>query len=439
MQCFVNIQGVVEEILMEDRIMWKIICGMLMMVVFLTACSGSDMSGHQEAEEGNIENIQENPEDDSKPPIVEVDKEIGPILSEQIDSTKKGIEMPDTLYPSQVVQGDDGDCYYPRIIGEGDDKRIIFYKNNGKKVCETKMIKKLAKKEYHIGEFVKYGDYFFVGLWTHQESKRVLATITVKGGEWNILERDTDMIFENVIFYGDNIYDCYAGDVFVYDLSGKKIREMEIEETTLERIAKVQCIVDNKIYYYYTEREDVGETEIKRCDLDGSNKEILLKYRRETPDLDRGMQIDDNYIYIIASLGGERSFSRIPLYGGKIERISKTLNYKLSEDGIYYIGSEKQKHYIYQIDKELRTKAKAVVKITTSDFWYVNGYLMVEKRNTKEEEILGKLVEYDERMRDYYSRDYYWATALGDNVKRIPGSGLKQKDLDLYEIVKDYD
>lgn len=419
--------------------MWRIICGMLMMVVLLTACGGSDMSGNQEAEERNIVNIQENPKDDSEPPIVEVDREVGPIVSEQVDITQKGIEMPDTLYPSQVVLGDDGDCYYLRIIEEGDDKRIIFYKNNEEKVCETNMIKKLAKKEYHIGGFVKYGDYFFVGLWTHQESKRVLATITVKGGEWNILERDTDMIFQNAIFYGDNIYDCYAGEVFVYDLSGKKIREMEIEETTLEKIAKVQCIVDNKIYYYYTEREDVGETEIKRCDLDGSNKEVLLKYMRETADLDKGMQIDDNYIYIIASLGGERFFSRIPLYGGKIERISKTLNFKLSKDSIYYIGNEKQKHYIYQIDKELKTKAKEVVKITASHFWYTNGYLMVEKSNAKEEHILGTVQEYDEIMRDYYSRDYFWTTTSGDIVKRIPGSGIKQEDLDLYERVKDWD
>lgn len=35
--------------------------------------------------------------------------------------------MPDTLYPTQVVQGDDGDCYYLRIIEEGGDKRIIFF------------------------------------------------------------------------------------------------------------------------------------------------------------------------------------------------------------------------------------------------------------------------------------------------------------------------
>lgn len=69
--------------------MWKIICGMLMMVL-LTACSGSDMSGNQEAEEGNVENIQENPEDASKPPIVEVDKEIGPIYPNKLIALKKG-------------------------------------------------------------------------------------------------------------------------------------------------------------------------------------------------------------------------------------------------------------------------------------------------------------------------------------------------------------
>lgn len=110
---------------------------------------------------------------------------------------------------------------------------------------------------------------------------------------------------------------------------------------------------------------------------------------------------------MIASLGGKFFFSRIPLYGGKTESISKTL--------------------------------KAVVKITASDFWYVNGYLMVEKTNTKEEEILGAVEEYDERMRDYYCMDYFWTTMSGDIVKKMPGSGIKQEDLDLYEIVKDYD
>lgn len=419
--------------------MWKVICGMLMMVVFLTACGGSGMSGDQDVEERNTVNIQENPEDDSEPPIVEVDKEIGPIISEQVDSTQKGIEMVGLGSHSRMVQGDDGDCYYLRIVEEGDDKRIVFYKNNAEKVCETKIIKELAKKECYIDEYVKYGDYFFVLLWTEQESKNILATITVRGGEWNILERDTNMGYRNNIFYGDNIYSSHTGDVYVYDLNGKKIREMELDKTTSERRAQVQCIVDDKIYYYYTERDDVGETEIKRCDLDGNNKEVLLKYKREVADLDKGMQIDDNYIYIVASLGGEFSFSRIPLYGGKVERISKTLIYKLSKDSIYYIGSEKQKHYIYQIDKELKTKAKVVAKITASDFWYVNGYLMVEKSNAKEEHILGTVQEYDEIMRDYYSRDYYWTTTLGDNMKRIPGSGIKQEDLDLYERVKDWD
>lgn len=38
---------------------------------------------------------------------------------------------------------------------------------------------------------------------------------------------------------------------------------MELDKTTSERRAQVQCIVDDKIYYYYTERDDVGETEIK--------------------------------------------------------------------------------------------------------------------------------------------------------------------------------
>lgn len=417
--------------------MRKIVCGMLLMVVLLTACSGSDMSQNQEAEEGNVENIQENPEDTLKPPVAEVDKEIAPIVSEQIDSTKKGIEMPHTLYPSQVVQGDDGDCYYLRIIEEGDDKRIIFYKNNGKKVCQTKIIKKLAKKKYHIGGFVKYGDYFFVMLFSTEESENILVTIAVDDGEWNVLNREMEIV-DNVIFYGDNIYACYRGYVFVYDLSGKKIREMELDKTTSAKRAQVQCIVDNKIYYYYTARHDVGQTEIKRCDLDGSNKEILLKYKREVSDLDKGMlQIDDKYIYMIASLGGKFFFSRIPLYGGKIERISKTLNFKLSGDSIYYIGGEKD--YIYQVDKELKTTPKAVVKITASDFWYVNGYLMVEKTNIKEEEILGAVEEYDERMRDYYCMDYFWTTTSGDIVKKMPGSGIKQEDLDLYEIVKDYD
>lgn len=52
---------------------------------------------------------------------------------------------------------------------------------------------------------------------------------------------------------------------------------------------------------------------------------------------------------------------------------------------------------------------------------------------------MGTVQEYDEIMRDYYSRDYYWTTTSGDNMKRIPGSGIKQEDLDLYERVKDWD
>ncbi len=344
--------------------------------------------------------------------------------------------MPDILYPTQVVRGDDGDCYYFRKIEEGDDKRIIFYKNNAEKVCETKMIKELEKKEYHIIRFVKYGECFFVELFEYQEAQHVLATITVKGGKWNILNQDVNLL-EKVIFYGDHIYCSHAGTIFIYNMNGEKIEKMELEETTLERIARVQCIVDNKIYYFYTEREDVGETEIKRCDLDGSNKEILFKSKRVATDsVEVGLKIDDNYIYIRAFLG-RYSLVRFPLYGGKVEGITKSLKFELSEDSIYYIGGKKE--YIYQVDKELKTKPKPVVKITSSDFWYVNGYLMVEKSNTREEDILSAVEEYDEVDRDYYARDYYWTTVSGDIVKRMPGSGLKQEDLDLYEIIKDYE
>lgn len=45
-----------------------------------------------------------------------------------------------------MVKGDDGDCYYFRKK----NKKLIFYKNNGIKICETALPDLMLEKGYTI-------------------------------------------------------------------------------------------------------------------------------------------------------------------------------------------------------------------------------------------------------------------------------------------------
>lgn len=115
----------------------------------------------------------------------EIGKEIGPLLLEKEDTLKQGVRTAlEGEYSYEMTKGDDGSCYYYRNEGKGKNKKIVFYKDNGIRVCETAMKKSFEKKDCYIKSFVKYRDRFFVMLYSASSLNVILATVKIKSGEW---------------------------------------------------------------------------------------------------------------------------------------------------------------------------------------------------------------------------------------------------------------
>ena len=73
----------------------------------------------------------------------------------EIDTTKQSVELSNLIFPTEMTQGDDGNCYYVRKKGKN---KIVFYCNDGKEVIETKFKDDLD----YIEGFVKYKKYIYI-------------------------------------------------------------------------------------------------------------------------------------------------------------------------------------------------------------------------------------------------------------------------------------
>lgn len=458
----------------------RIMAGMLAMAILVTAC-GSQKTGRQ------IPKVSETPETSEIPEVSEssegntvenqekqtvklkIGREIEPLVSEKIDTSKQGVAISmEVELSSEMTKGDDGSCYYLRFKGKGENRKIIFYRDNGVKVCETTMKNKYVGDEYigdgfFIRSFAKYGDHFFVVFDSCGMSDfTILTSVDIKTGKWSkaiwLLGVD-----ENVIVYNDCFYytrysfatytDNEEPNLIRCDLAGK-------EETVISDFDSypwIQCIVDNKIYYYICEDE---VTKIMRCSLDGSNRETLFKCKG---DLTGGgwyvpfpeeLRVDGDYIYFIRGylniLGGDFNLICLPLYGGKIEGVANNVSgwYELSEDSIFFYRSSKSSGKIYKVDKNLGEKPEFVTKAYYDDIWeenamkaypfhYADGHLMVHGYNKKQNKIVGVLLYlwWDECITwslcadvlSTYSDDYYWVSEDGEIETTIKGSGVKKK------------
>lgn len=390
----------------------------------------SEVTDYDEAE-------QEEPE-----PIeftVETGEKISSLLSAKIDTSKQSVGTLSSLdYASLMRKGDDGSCYYFRNRGKGKKEKLVFYKDNGKKVCETTVKKSFKKNRYYIQGFAKYGNRFFLVFWSPRTMKTILTSVQITTGKWSKLIKASSDI-ENVMVYKDCFYctELYDEDgVTIYNLSGAKKETGKLTKND----AKVQCIVDDKMYYLTETKKTV---KVMRCSLNGRNKEKLFQYQYEGESaiLHAGLlKIDGNYMYL-SSDDADNSIICIPLYGGKIKKITHAGGYfDLTDNNIFFYGNE----YIYKTDKKLTEQPKAVTKFYHEAYYSVQGdiysypflcadsHLLVRGYKKKEYKVIGKLLGEYGSWSDYiditvnYADDFYRMTEDGEMEATIKGSGVKK-------------
>lgn len=399
--------------------------------------------------------------------LVEADQKIGSILTKETDISKQGMEVPVYhKFSSQMVKGDDGACYYFRQVGEKKDHRFIFYKNGGEKVCETVLPE--GFEYFFIASFVKYGEYFWVDLCSDGGGSEILVTLRMEDGEWGNLPTTvpkrpwewkeppvsvTDE--ERVVIYGENVYCTWTNnwhafydykidsDLRIIDMDGTE-RDITLEENY---DVMLQTIIDDKLYY--SRFPLLGDTaELMRCDLDGQNKEQLFEYptvKGIWGGRDPGtVRIDGEFLYLFEPYCGY-TLTRIPLYGGKIEKIAEADWYDLSEDNIFYMDRSQT---IYKVDKNLKNPPEAVTKGYETSQWgdvpflYADNHLMIEGCNQEGREIIDAVWRWEEDpdetnpIRMSYASEYYWVSETGEVEHTLEGHGISERYYKLYDRIK---
>lgn len=418
----------------------RIMAGMLAMAILVTACNVQKANG-QVSNTNAVDSPKE--QELARGFKLKIDGEIGPMFLEKIDTSKQSVHT-DLVreLSSEMTKGDDGSCYYFRKEGKGKKLKLVFYKNNGIKVCETTMEESI-KKKYYIRSFVKYGSRFFLAFDRRgydDYDDGILTTIDMETGEWgNIIEAPEfywDMMVYEDCFYCKDVND----NITRYDLSGERT---ELEKVASKKFTQsIQCIVDGKIYYVVDKCEhayDKTKVKVMRSNLDGSDIETLFTYNSEWGGLayvEGDLQIDGDYMYLKGKFGKVRCLARIPLYGGRVEKIAaKTGSYELSEDGIFF----RKGNYIYKLNKNLRGKPKDVTKLyypasltIYADPWhYADGHLMMQGYNKKEHKVVDDILhdiswDWDIYIdvKETYADDYYWVNKNGKVEDVIEGSGI---------------
>lgn len=373
-----------------------------------------------------------------------------PMLSDKVDLSQKGIEMGFagfTGFATRPIKGDDGNCYYFRYQGKKGCK-VIFYKNNAIKVCETVLPKKY-EKDWYILTFLKHGEQFWVLFASDEYSKEILVPVQINDGKWGKGIK-TDL-YERFIYYKDCFYSFGENDVTVdiIDMKGNK-KSLKFEKE--EKSATLQAIIDDKLYYiieeYITEEsdDDTAYYIVMRCDMDGSNKEELFRYSNvySTMQNECRLTMDEDFLYLFDPDCGF-TLTRIPLYGGEVEKILATDRYELTEDSIYYLDEMGK---ICRVDKDLTGRPEVVTlrdEYPTEEplFLCADRHLLVEGYNEEESNIINEIFDMDDYgiMCDIgmnYSDEYYWVAENGEVEDIISGSGLKKKYYEWYEMALKY-
>lgn len=351
-------------------------------------------------------------------------------IFEESEKVKKyGVEMVNNCFSQAMIKGEDGCCYYFReqenLVG---GETIVFYKNNNQKVCETEM----PEKGYKINRFVQYQDYFFVELFG---DKQYLSAIHIKDGTWEKIIEGPGVIYR-IFIYDNKIICVYDEEIILYDLMGNK-KKYELEKNMGNAEISMQCIVDEKIYYFYGLEDDrESKREVKCCDLNGENNKIIFKYDKNN-DSDIGydsLRFENQYMYLLA----DYTLFQVPLYGGEIEKVSNRgiYFYDISDTYIFFLDESDGK--LYKIKKDLSGEIILVKEPGPCNmdipFVCVDNYIMLKECDENQEELITDIAENElSGINIEYVNDYRWITEEGACEGTIKGIHLSDKQYEKYK------
>lgn len=362
---------------------------------------------------------------------VKENEKIKHIFEEGKKIEKSGVEMVDNCFSKAMIKGEDGCCYYFRKQEqEGEKETIVFYRNNNQKVCQTEMPSKIQKMGYEINSFVQYQDYFFVELFG---DKQYLSTIAIKDGTWGEIIEGPGAVYR--IFIYDNKIICgYDEEIIVYNLTGDK-KKYKLEHDLENAEVSIQGIVDEKIYYFYGV-EDENKKQVKCCDLDGENNKTIFQYYQSNASASwyDNLRFEDKYIYLLA----DYTLFRIPLYGGKIEKVSNRgiYFYDISDTYIFFLDESDGK--LYKIKKDLSGEITLVKEPGPCNmdipFICVGNHIMLKECDENQEELITDIAENElPGINIEYVNDYIWLTEEGTNGCTIKGTHLSDKQYKQYK------
>ena len=142
--------------------------------------------------------------------------------------------------------------------------------------------------------------------------------------------------------------------------------------------------------------------------------------------------LHDQYIYLIAGY----TLFRIPLYGGKIEKVSNRgiYFYDISDTYIFFLDESNTK--LYKIRKDLSGQIILVRESgpcnLDTPFLCVGNHIMLEECDEKQEDLIGEVEDNELPLYIEYVNDYSWLTEEGvleDTVKGIHLSDKRYKKI----------
>ena len=407
----------------KDLILIVLISG-----IFLTSCDRN--STHDQTPDSNV-TISNDVQQEF---TAKENENIKPIFEEG-KKQKYGVEMVDNCFSNAMIKGEDGHCYYFRKQEKTGGETIVFYRNNNQKVFETKIPSEI--RGYKINRFVQYQDYFFVELFG---DKQYLSAIHIKDGIWEEIIEGPGAVYR--IFIYDNKFICgYDEEVMVYSLTGEK-KKYYLEKDLENAEVSIQCIYNEKIYYFYgleDEENDESKRKVKYCDLNGKNNTSIFQYPQNS-DSDNGydnLRFEDKYIYLLANY----KLFRIPLYGGKIEKISNRniYFYDISDTYIFFLDESDGK--LYKIKKDLSGEIILVKEPGPCNmdvpFICVGNHIMLKECDENQEELISDIAENElSSINIEYVNDYRWITEEGITEGTIKGTHLSDKQYEKYKKEK---
>ncbi len=397
----------------------KKILSVLILALFLTSCSRN--STQDQTQDSNV-----TISDDLQQEFTVKENEKIKHIFEEGKKQKYGVEMVENYFQNAMIKGEDGNCYYYRRQEKAGKETIVFYRNNNEKVCETEVPPNI--KRHIINRFVQYQDYFFVEFFA---DKQYLSAIRIKDGTWEEIIESPGAVYK--IFIYDNKFICgYGEHVVVYSLTGEK-KEYDLEKDNAE--VSIQCIVDEKIYYFYgveDEENDESEWEVKCCDLNGENKKIIFHYLHNGWFYLEDLRFEDQYMYLLA----DSTLFRIPLYGGEIEKLNReTYFYDISDTYIFFLGESDGK--LYKIKKDLSGEIILVKEPGPCNldipFICTGNHIMLKECDDDQEDLIGDMAEEEIPIPVEYVNDYSWMTEEGTIEYTVKGIHFSEKQYKKYK------